>query len=181
MEKIIKVEIIGKTPLLVNRFHEDAAQEATSGVHSRKEKPTEYEDAKMRLYLNERGPYIPDEWIRQAMIGAAARHKVGRRAATTDVAAALYVFPAQINLQGDWHVDSRAIVIPATKGRLLRHRPMFDQWSASFSLQIDTDIISEALAKAILVDAGRLVGIGDFRPARKGPYGRFEVSGWETE
>ena len=82
-------------------------------------------------------------------------------------------------LMGEWHVDSRAIVIPATKGRILRHRPMFDEWSISFQVQIDTDLVSERLVKDILEDAGKLVGIGDFRPARKGPYGRFSVTTWE--
>lgn len=177
----IKVKILGLTPLLVNRFHEEAAAEATSGTHSRKEKPTPEEDAKMRLYTNEQGPYIPSEWLRQSIIGAASRHKIGRRAATTDVAAAVYLSPFEIPLAGEWHIDSRAIVIPATKGRLLRYRPMFDEWGAEFNIQIDTDLVSERLIKDILVDSGRLVGIGDFRPARKGPYGRFQVLSWEPQ
>lgn len=181
MISIIKVQVKGITPLLVNRFHEEAAAEATSGIRSRKEKPTPEEDAAMRLYKNDDGPYVPSEWLRQSIIGAASRHKIGRRAATTDVAAAVYLFPFEIPLVGEWHVDSRAIVIPATKGRLLRYRPMFDEWSVDFHLQIDTDLVSEHLIKDILVDSGRLVGIGDFRPARKGPYGRFSIISWEPE
>lgn len=179
MISTVKVKIEGLTPLLVNRFHEEAAAEATSGMHSRKEKLTPEEDATMRLYQNNDGPFIPSEWLRQSMIGAASRHKIGRRAATTDVAASIYLNPFEITLTGSWHVDARAIVIPATKGRLLRYRPMFDEWSAEFNLQLDTDLVSERLIKDILIDSGRLVGIGDFRPARKGPYGRFSIVSWE--
>lgn len=181
MISTIKVQVTGITPLLVNRFHEEAAIEATSGTHSRKEKLSPEEDARMRLYSNGNGPYVPSEWLRQSIIGAASRHKIGRRAATTDVAAAVYVAPFEIPLQGDWHLDSRAIVIPATKGRLLRYRPMFDEWKLDFSVQIDTDLVSERLIRDILTDSGRLVGIGDFRPARKGPYGRFSIVSWEPE
>lgn len=181
MISTINVKIEGLTPLLVNRFHEDAAAEATSGTHSRKEKLSPDEDAAMRLYKNGNGPFIPSEWLRQSMIGAAARHKIGRRAATTDVAAALYLSPFEIPLAGEWHTDARAIVIPATKGRLLRYRPMFDEWSCEFRLQLDTDLVGEKLIKDILIDSGRLVGIGDFRPARKGPYGRFSIVSWEPE
>lgn len=180
MIKTIHVTIEGLTPLLVNRFHEEAAAEATSGTHSRKEKLSPEEDASNRLYANGNGPYIPAEWLRQSIIGAASRHKIGRRAATTDVAAALFVTPFEIPLASEWHIDARAIVIPATKGRLLRYRPMFDTWSISFQLEIDADLVGEKLIRAILEDAGKLVGIGDFRPARKGPYGRFSVTSWEV-
>jgi hypothetical protein len=130
MISTVNVEIQGLTPLLINRFHEDAASEATSGAHSRKERPGPEEDAASRLYQNGNGVFFPAENIRQSMIAAASRHKIGRRAATTDVAAALYVSPFEIPLQGEWHVDARAIVIPATKGRLLRYRPMFDEWGS---------------------------------------------------
>lgn len=177
----INVTIEGLTPLLVNRFHEAAAEEATSGTRSRKERPGPDEDAESRLYKNGNGPFFPAENIRQSMIGAASRHKIGRRAATTDMAAAVYLSPFELPLTGDWHTDSRAIVIPATKGRILRHRPMFDQWAIDFQIQIDNDLVSESLVRNILEDAGKLVGVGDFRPARKGPYGRFSVTSWKKE
>lgn len=70
-------------------------------------------------------------------------------------------------------------VVLVPKGRILRHRPMFDEWCVDFQIQIDTDLVGERLVRDILADAGKLVGIGDFRPARKGPYGRFTVTSWE--
>lgn len=177
----IDVTIQGLTPLIVNRFHEDAAEEATSGTHSRKERLSPEDDARERLYQNGHGPYLPAENVRQSMIVAAGRHKIGRRAATSDTAAAIYIFPFELLIDGDWHVDSRAVVIPATKGRILRHRPMFDDWTMSFKMQVDTDLVSASLIQTILNDAGKLVGLGDFRPARKGPYGRFTVTSWTKE
>jgi hypothetical protein len=175
----VEVQIVGLTPLIMNRFHEAAQEEASSRSHARKEMLSPEEDAKARLYSNGHGPFIPAENIRQSVIEAAKRHKIGRRAATIDTAAAIYVSPFELLITGDWHVDSRAVVIPATGGRILRHRPMFDDWSITFQLQVDTSLIDEKLVKAILEDAGRLVGLGDFRPARKGPYGRFSVEQWE--
>src|SRR6266849_1524934 len=79
------VKIEGQTPLLVNRFHEEAQAEATSGVHSRKEKLSPEEDAANRLYKNEAGIYFPAENIRQSIIAASGRHKIGRRSASSDV------------------------------------------------------------------------------------------------
>jgi hypothetical protein len=175
----INVSIVGMTPLIVNRFHERAQDEASSGVHSRGERPAPDEDAQERLYMNGHGPYIPGENIRQSIIGAAGRHKIGRRAATTDVAAGIYISPFELPIEGEWHTDSRAVVIKATGGRIVRHRPMFDEWAIQFQLQLDQDLVSEKLMQAVLTDAGRLVGLGDFRPAKKGPYGRFSIVNWE--
>jgi hypothetical protein len=177
---LIAVRIAGITPLLVNRFHEEAQAEASSRVHSRKEPLSPTEDATYRLYKNAEGVlYFPAENIRQSIIEAAKRHKLGRRAATTDVAAAVYLTPDALPLEGEWHVDSRPVVIPATQGRILRHRPMFEGWSIEFHLQVDTDLIGESTIRTIVDDSGKLVGIGDFRPARKGPYGRYSVTRWE--
>jgi hypothetical protein len=176
----VHVTIEGIAPLIVNRFHEEAQEEATSGVHARRERPGPEEDATMRLYpQNGHGNTIPAENLRQSVIVAAGRTKLGRRAATTDTAAAVYIFPEMLDLQGEWHVDSRAVVIPATKGRILRHRPMFNTWSVEFDMQINIDLIPERTVKEILSNAGALVGLGDFRPARKGPYGRFQITSWE--
>lgn len=179
----IKINIEGLTPLIVNRFHEEAAEEATSGMRSaRKERPAPDDDAASRLYQNGNGPYLPAENIRQSIIEAAKRFKIGRRAATTDVAASIFIMPFELPLVGSWHTDSRAVVIPATGGRILRHRPMFDEWSINFELQLDTDTgIDEKLIREIVASAGKLVGLGDFRPARKGPYGRFNITTWQKE
>jgi hypothetical protein len=178
----IHVKIEGLYPLLVNRFHEEAQAEASSGVHSRKELDTPFKDAENRLYRNETlGVYFPAENIRQSIIVASSRHKIGRKAATADVAAALYVDPEVIPLTEPWVVDSRAVVIPATRGRILRHRPSFPKWTLSFNLRVDTALIDLNLVRRIVDDAGNYVGIGDYRPARKGPYGRFSVVLWEHE
>lgn len=177
--KAYAVVISGVTPLIVNRFHEDAQAEASGGVHVRKERPGPEDDAADRLYQNESGPYFPAENLRQSIIAAASRTKIGRRSATTDVAAALFVTPFAMPVIGDWHVDSRPVVIPATRGRILRHRPMFDEWMIELTVQIETELIDAATVRKILDDAGNYVGIGDFRPARKGPYGRFRVDSWK--
>jgi hypothetical protein len=174
------VRIEGIYPLICNRFHEEAQAEATQGIHSRGEKPSPEEDAENRLYKGPTGEvYFPAENLRQSFILAASRHKIGRRAATMDAAAALAVSPDAPTLIGSWHVDSRAVVIPSTKGRILRHRPMFDKWAIEFRLEVNVDLFDPVLARRVVDDAGAYVGIGDFRPQRRGPYGKFHVTRWE--
>ena len=173
------VRIEGQTPLLVNRFHEDAQAEASSGVHSRKEKLSPEADAESRLYKNEQGVYFPAENLRQSIIAASGRHKIGRRSAAADVAAAIFIKPFACPLTGEWKVDSRPVVIPATRGRILRYRPIFESWSIEFELEIEENLIDKTMIRHVVDDAGNYCGIGDFRPARKGPHGRFSVTKWE--
>jgi len=54
-----------------------------------------------------------------------------------------------------------------------------DQWASTFTVDIDTTMFSPALIRAVIDDAGKKIGLGDWRPARKGPFGRFVVSRWE--
>jgi hypothetical protein len=177
----IAIRISGRTPLLVNRFHEEAQAEATGGTHSRsRDRLSPEEDAANRLYkLDDGSVYFPAENLRQSVIAAAGRHKIGRRSASGDVAAALLIEPFAMPLEGDWTVDERPVVIPATRGRVLRYRPIFDNWSIEATLHVDTRLVDAKLLRRIVDDAGDYVGVGDFRPAKKGPYGRFVVDRWE--
>ncbi len=62
--------------------------------------------------------------------------------------------------------------------KIMRTRPIFNNWSASFSLCIDTSVADVDLVTQSLQAAGRLVGIGDWRPGapKGGSFGRFTVS-----
>jgi hypothetical protein len=73
------------------------------------------------------------------------------------------------------------VVIPSTKGRVLRHRPRLDAWETSFTLIFDETLMSEKQVRKIIDDCGSLVGLLDFRPERKGPYGRFMVTKWNAK
>ena len=45
-------------------------------------------------------------------------------------------------------------------------------------LDLDTEVMSEGLLRDIVDKAGKAVGLGDFRPDCKGPFGKFEVTKW---
>ena len=84
---------------------------------------------------------------------------------------------AIIHENQQWITDRRAVVIPSTRGRVMRNRCRFDEWSLKFNVKIlDSDEISEKLLSDALSYAGNYIGIGDYRPQKKGMYGRFIVS-----
>ena len=80
-----------------------------------------------------------------------------------------------------WEVDERPIRNPATGGRFLRYRPRFNEWAVEFSVEIDETMIGPKLFRQLVDDAGKKIGLGDFRPACKGPFGRFVVTDWDVE
>ena len=65
----------------------------------------------------------------------------------------------------DWRVDTRAVRIPSTGGRIIAHRPMFDDWELSFELVLDEKLLGAKMLRQIVDDAGQRIGLGDFRPA----------------
>jgi len=60
-------------------------------------------------------------------------------------------------------------------------RPRFDVWAFKTSFLFDEKALSERLCRELFDIALGRVGIGDFRPARKGPFGRSVVKCWHNE
>jgi len=80
-----------------------------------------------------------------------------------------------------FEVDVRPVVVPSTRGRVARRRPVFKNWSLKFNIEYDEDELSASTIKEILDYAGTRVGIGDFRPEKGGPFGRFMVTSFKEQ
>jgi len=184
--KTFQVRVEGISPLLQHRFGE----QNESGDAARpivKASRTPREEAEAVCYRNGNGFYVPGTWISGTIREAGASHKLkgSRRSVKYIVPAGVTVNEVDIPLLNgtkmakDFEVDSRPVVIPSTKGRIMRHRPRFEEWSLEFSITVDESVIPADLVKQLLDEAGRRVGIGDFRPERTGPFGRFTVTNWK--
>jgi len=182
----ISITIEGVSPLLMNRFTE-ANEVAVSGgtsISLRGDKGTPREQATPKCYADKDGRlYVPGPNIYSCIIAAGTFHKAGKSKVTTMKTS---LVPAGILLEEmvcplntkEWEVDSRSVVIPSTGGRIMCHRPRIDRWALTFTLDVDTTVFSPALVRALVDDAGKKIGLGDYRPARKGPFGRFVVKEW---
>ena len=58
---------------------------------------------------------------------------------------------------------------------------MFDDWQLSFGLEVDEEVITAKLVRDILDVSGKRIGLGDFRPSCKGPYGKFVITSWKVQ
>lgn len=79
-----------------------------------------------------------------------------------------------------FEIDSRPVVIPATKGRIMRHRPRLNAWGSEFFLEVDESLVDLTLVHECLSEGGARLGIGDFRPEKGGPFGRFQITSWSV-
>lgn len=185
--KTIDVEIRGVTALLIHRFGEQTEAEDPTRriVVDRRDPRTE---ALSHAYVASDGTYYFSAFsIPNAMSSAGSNHKLkgSRKTLRFVVPSAVTVTSDTITiLNGEgpaenFEVDSRPVTIPSTKGRIMRHRPRFNQWGARFSLLLDDRQLSVEMASQLLTEAGLSIGIGDFRPEKRGPFGRFRVARFE--
>lgn len=184
----VNITIRGTTPLLCNRFTDENAMAASNGtrVATIGDKGTPREQAEKKLYLDADGnPMIPQPNLFRCLIDAGTFFKAGKSKVTTQKSS---LIPACVEIEGveilltsreGWDVDTRAVRIPSTGGRILAHRPSFNDWELSFSAELDTTIMSPKLFRELVDAAGKRIGLGDFRPACKGPFGKFVVTRWE--
>lgn len=182
----IDIKIEGTTPLLMNRFTDEAQRAATEGTRSSivGDRGTAKEQAERKVYTHDGVIGIPQPNLFRCFIDAGKFFKNGRSKITTQKTS---LIPACLEIEGmflplemaeDWQVDTRPVRIPATGGRILAHRPMFEKWALTFETQLDTSMIGEKMFREIVDAAGKRIGLGDFRPDTKGPFGKFVVVDW---
>jgi len=175
MNEARQVTIKGISALLMHKY-------PMVPVEALEKKPAE-EQAELSAYRQpETGELcIPGICVQRSLIQAATYSKgKGRASLQKQTAACLMIDPEYLLLGcKDFKIDARPVVIPATKGRVIRYRARLDDWQTSFTVTWDPTLLKEQEVRRIIDDAGSRVGLLDFRPERKGPFGRFVVTHWE--
>lgn len=176
-----KVQIKGLCPLLQHRFSEDmlTKQKKVSGDKKLDEDQRRLQ-AEQYVYLNKKNQLCqPASHIEGAMQKAASQFRLagaGKKTYKELCKGGVFVFPELIPHDNqDWTVDSRSVVNPSTRGRMMCYRPRLDDWTLAFDLEVNDDRADEDAIKQILEHAGLYIGIGAYRPR----FGRFEVTSFK--
>jgi len=178
--KKYKVEITGITPLLHNKPEEYGFD--VQWVE--KKSSNEYEkQALQKLYVDSKGVvYQPSTHIERALIEAGKKIKMkgsGKANYSKPFGSMVAIEEFEIpHIQTKYEIHKTLVVIPSTKGRIMRYRPMFKEWKLIFNLTFEDEIPADALKEALEI-AGKYVGIGDWRPEKKGKFGKFQVTEWK--
>jgi len=171
-----EIEIVGVRPLLVH------APVGLGDVPSRRrgEHFSPQQEAEMYLYRDPDGrPCIPAINIKACLRDAGRNYRVKGRRSTfaAMIRAGIDVEPFYIPILdpettqiAKWVVDYRPVVVQGQ--RIMRARPRFDRWMLRFKVvNKDPTVILRDAFKKILEDAGKWIGLGDYRPE----FGLFEV------
>lgn len=166
----VEVTIEGVAPLLFNKW---AEEEKTDARKNKQYIPEE--EAEKSVYRDpDIGIYAPASWIKAACREASKEFKRGRGTMTATVKSCLFVAPVKIPFGREYdEIDRQAAVVQ--KARIMRNRAKFNTWALTFNMEFDPDRIPEETLREILIEAGKMKGIGDYRP----DHGRFKVTSFE--
>ena len=171
----VSITIRGAADLLFHRWNcESVAAKASAAKNSKAKKS---DDIASYVWRDESGGIcLPGEYLRQSIIMAAKFRQDPRspRKSAMDLfkAGLVCLTPlAPLGVDECDYLDTRRVTVQ--RGGINRVRPaMRAGWEASFDMQVLTpEYISAALLNDVVTMAGRLVGVGDFRPT----FGRFQI------
>lgn len=180
---MVKAELVGEAALLFHRWSNEAVAEKAAAAKGSKAKKED--NIESYVYRIEEGKgkgnlALPGEYVRQAIIHAAKFRQDPRspRKSAMDLFKAGVVALTEYADLGvkDWdYLDKRRVMVQ--RNGVTRIRPaMTPGWKAEITFLVNLpEYISPSLLHSVLVDAGRLIGVGDFRPT----YGRFSVRRFE--
>jgi hypothetical protein len=168
--------IEGVADLLFHRWNADAIDEKSAAPKSSALK--RFDNLESYVYRTESGELaMPGEYLRGAIISAARYRQDPRspRKSAMDLYRAGVVCLTQLSPMGvdKWDYEDRRRVVVQRAG-VNRVRPAMRRgWRAEFTFQVNTPEYIEPIdLLQVLEMAGRLVGVGDFRPT----FGRFIVT-----
>ena len=178
---LVTFTIEGNSAFLFHRWSNEAIAEKAAAAKNSAAKKTD--NVESYVYRNGEGELcIPGEYVRMSVIMAAKYRQDPRssRKSAFDLFKAGIISLAELSSLGvsDWdYLDARRVMVQ--RSGVTRQRPAMNAgWRAEFQFLINTpEYISPTLLHAVLNDAGRLVGVGDFRPT----FGRFLVKSFAAE
>lgn len=182
----IGFHIVGESPMIMNRFSQKAWQELLlPSAHKNRaslEQSLKHDPEKEfrgGLYLN-RDPkrpsliHIPNGAFHGALaavaidIPGAKKAQIERLTKVVDVNIDLYGVPELF----------MAMVRNSDINRTpdVRTRPIFPRWACGVTIRYMQPVLTERAVAHLLAAAGKIIGIGDWRGQKGGPYGAFRLA-----
>jgi len=192
---LLTVHCTGVSPLLMHAMSEDTLialwekRKAPKGAA----RPSIHDACTSCLYTDAQGGVVmPTPNIYSALAEAGRHVRLEGKKMVSSLKATL--LPSFLTLIGEsvplrstsggapqWRPDVRKGTNPNGGEAVAIVRPRFDDWSFVVSAEIDLTETAETTIRELFDKAGSRVGLGGFRPQRKGPFGRFAVTSWAIQ
>lgn len=193
MSNVLAVfRITGLSPLLMHSPSAMNDKSAGGGGLNTKKIPTAEEEAARGVYrMPDGGPHpvgqlcIRGDAFRSSVLGkggGASGRRVGKRTAIQCCSGGMFtteswcplIHPKTGEPINDYTINVMRVVIQG-KDAVPRARPEIAEWACKLALDIDTDFVQVAMVLELLNISGKMAGVGDYRPQKRGPYGRFKA------
>jgi hypothetical protein len=179
----VTTTLCGVCPILFHRWsNESIAAKAAARKNSAAKKTDDIQSYVYRTSDNEIA--IPGAYLKGSIAGPAGAAKFRQdprspRKSALDLYKAGVIVLTELASLGteSWdYLDERRVMVQ--RNGITRTRPaMLAGWEATFEILIQTpEYITPAELHEVISQAGRLVGLADFRPT----YGRFQVANFEV-
>lgn len=194
----VRIHCVGVSPLMMDKMSDETLEGLATGVRPPevKDKPAE-EKAAAKIYRDDDGTIaLPAEMLMGALVFAGQKVKNGKKQISTAKTTTLFelltlqnvslpLHNGQADAKGDlpWIVDKRKGIgnQAKTPTAVCIIRPKFPHWEFDCEIMYDEKRVNGDVVRQLFNTAGSSEGLGSFRPNKKGPFGRFEVTKWEEE
>lgn len=178
--KKYNVKIKGITPLLQNKPEMYGFD--VQWIEKKASTDTDKETLK-KLYINNKGLiYQPSTHFEGCLMEAGKKIKVkgqGKSTYSKLFGSMVSIEETEIvHLNQKYEIFKTTVVNPNTKGRMISLRPMIKDWEVEFNITFEDEIPADVIKEAFEI-AGKYIGVGDWRPAKKGKFGKFQVVQWK--
>lgn len=186
----IEIPIVGDSPLIVHKFSEKAKKQMLDKQMKKasvgKEAKDPWRDFVESMYWLDGMPDKPtEEDVTNGRFGFPA---VGFKAAAVTACTSIGSI-TKVAARQAFHVEGEFIEIKGTPPSMrediarvgmgtadLRYRGEFSPWKATLTVKFNANLMSAEQVVNLFETAGFAVGVGEWRPERDGPYGRFHVA-----
>lgn len=186
----IEIPIKGDSPLIVHKFSEKAKKQMLDKQMKKasagKEAKNPWRDFVESMYWLDGMPEEPNEDdVKAGRFGFPA---VGFKAAAVTACTSIGSI-TKVAARQAFHVEGEFVEIkgppPSMREDIariamgtadLRYRGEFDPWNAVLTVKYNANLMSAEQVVNLFETAGFAVGVGEWRPERDGPFGRFHVT-----
>ncbi|KKL18452.1 hypothetical protein LCGC14_2475360 [marine sediment metagenome] len=188
--KRITFKLHGDSTLLMHNPAGMRVPSTGKGLETKKI-PLPEEEAKASLYQNlvDETLYVPAVAVRNAMLSGAKGARIGKVGAATILAGAILLVEERFKLVRDGEplktydvIDTRRVVVQR-QGIVRSRGAIILPWTVECVYDFNDALmgLNYTPVQQALENAGQLVGLLDYRPEKKGWFGRFQCSDFVLE
>jgi hypothetical protein len=151
----------------------------------RQQIPTAEEEAAASCYWvdgDKSSLALPGIAFHRCVLRASSKYRLRKTTFSSLFCSSVHIEPELISLNTS-HYEINTMSAVVQRQRILRSRAEVRNWTAELVMHFDEEWLPvdamEISGLQIIKDAGKLVGLLDYRPEKKGPYGTFSLVDYE--